>query len=52
MSAIRGLYEKLAGQVYVDGKLSDTFDITTDVLQGNVLVTILFIIVIDYVTEM
>jgi hypothetical protein len=35
----------------VDGQYSQPFDITTGVLQGDVLAPLLFIIVIDYVTR-
>ena len=45
-------YDKSTSRVYVDGHLSEPFDITTGVLQGDVLVQFLFIIVIDYVTKL
>ena len=51
VDAIRALYDKSKSRVYVDGKLSDPFDITTGVLQGDVLASFLFIIVIDYISK-
>jgi hypothetical protein len=35
--------------VQVNGQLSEPFDITTGVLQGNVLALFLFVIVVDFV---
>ena len=52
VSAIRVLYDNSKSRVYVNGQLSDPFDITTGVLQGDVLAPFLFIIVIDYVSKL
>ena len=49
VSAIASLYAQSKGSVLVNGKLSKTFDITTGVLQGDVLAPFLFVIVIDFV---
>ena len=51
VAAIRVLYDKSKSQVFVNGDLSDPFDITTRVLQGDVLAPFLFIIVMDYVIK-
>jgi hypothetical protein len=52
VKAIRVLYDHSTSRVYVDGQTSKSFDITTGVLQGDVLAPFLFIIVIDYVTKL
>jgi exonuclease III len=52
VSAIRVLYDDSKSRVYVDGQLSEPFDISTGVLQGDVLAPFLFIIVIDYVSKL
>ena len=52
VDAIRILYDNSKSQVYVDGKLSEPFQITTGVLQGDVLAPFLFIIVIDYISKL
>ena len=49
VAAIRVLYLKSTSQVYVDGELSEEFQITTGVLQGYVLVPV---IVIDYISTL
>ena len=51
VKAIRVLYDHSASRVCVDGQVSEPFDITTGVLQGDVLAPFLFIIVIDYVSK-
>ena len=51
VKAIRVLYDNSTSQVFVKGLLSDPFDITTGVLQGDVLAPFLFIIVMDYVIK-
>ena len=38
--------------MYVEGEISEPFQITTGVLQGDVLAPFLFIIVIDYVSSL
>jgi len=48
VNAIQALYKNTRSAVLVDGNLSDTFDVTTGVLQGDVLAPFLFIIVVDY----
>ena len=49
VEAIARLYSESKGAVYVGGKLSEPFEITTGVLQGGVLAPFLFVIVMDYV---
>ena len=51
VSAIRVMYDQSKSQVYLQGQLSEPFNITTGVLQGDVLAPFLFIIVIDYVSR-
>ena len=51
VQAIKVLYDDSTSQVYVNGKLSKEFKVTTGVLQGDVLAPSLFIIVIDYVMK-
>jgi len=52
VSAIRALYDNSKSQVYVNGQFSEPFDVTTGVLQGDVLAPFLFIIVIDYISKL
>ena len=49
--AIEVLYKKTKSAVLVEGKLSDEFDVTTGVLQGDTLAPFLFIIVMDYILK-
>jgi hypothetical protein len=49
VDAIARMYTESKGAVLVGGKLSEPFDITTGVLQGDVLAPFLFIVVMDYV---
>ena len=49
VDAIASMYTGSKGAVFVGGKLSEPFDITTGVLQGDVLAPFLFVIVMDYV---
>ena len=51
VNVTRLLYDKSVSQVYLEGKLSEPFSVTTGVLQGDVLAPFLFIIVIDYVSR-
>ena len=51
VEAIRVLYTNSTSRVYVEGEISEPFQITTGVLQGDVLAPFLFIIVIDYVSS-
>ena len=51
VKCIRLLYDSSSSRVYVNGQTSEKFDITTGVLQGDVLAPFLFIIVIDYLTK-
>ena len=51
VAAIRVLYDESKSQVYIQGQLSEPFNITTGVLQGDVLAPFLFIIVIDFVSK-
>jgi hypothetical protein len=45
------LYDNSKSQVYEGGQLSEPFNITTGVSQGDFLAPFLFIIVIDYITR-
>ena len=47
--AIRTIYNSSKSHVLVDGKVSEQFEISTGVLQGDTLAPFLFIIVIDFV---
>ena len=49
VDAIRVLYDNSKSAVLVDGQMSDDFDVTTGVLQGDVLAPFLFIVVLDFV---
>ena len=46
--AIRLLYNNSRSAVIVNGNMSDVFEITTGVLQGDVLTPFLFVIIIDF----
>ena len=48
VQAIKALYTNSKSAVYVDGHLTKEFEVTTGVLQGDVLAPFLFIIMIDY----
>ena len=48
VNAISVLYNNSKSAVMVDGNISDPFQVTTGVLQGDVLAPFLFIILIDY----
>ena len=48
VNAINVLYNNSKSAVMVDGNISDPFQVTTGVLQGDVLAPLLFIILIDY----
>ena len=48
VKAISVLYHNSKSAVMVDGNISDPFQVTTGVLQGDVLAPFLFIILIDY----
>ena len=48
VSAIKVLYSNSSSAVMVDGSISEPFDVTTGVLQGDVLAPFLFIIFVDY----
>ena len=50
--AIKLMYEDTTSRVYIEGKLSEQFKVTTGVLQGDVLAPSLFIIVMDYVMSL
>jgi hypothetical protein len=49
--AIKTIYNNSKSRVLVEGKLTDQFEISTGVLQGDTLAPFLFIIVIDYVLK-
>ena len=48
VNAISSLYNNSKTAVMVDGNISDPFQVTTGVLQGDVLAPFLFIVLIDY----
>jgi len=48
VNAISALYNNSKSAVMVDGNISKPFQVTTGVLQGDVLAPFLFIVVIDY----
>ena len=49
VDAIRVLYDDSKSAVLIEGQMSEEFDVTTGVLQGDVLAPFLFIIVLDFV---
>lgn len=49
VKATKKMYDNSKAVVSINGKNSNSFDITTGVLQGDVLAPFLFILVIDYV---
>ena len=51
VSAISVLYKNSKSAVMVDGGLSDPFDVTTGVLQGDVLTPFLFVVLVDYLLK-
>ena len=51
VKAIQTIYNNSRSAVLVDGQLTEEFDVTTGVLQGDTLAPFLFIIVIDYVMK-
>lgn len=48
VNAIQVLYSNSSSAVIVDGSISDPFDVTTGVLQGDILAPFLLIILVDY----
>ena len=48
VNAISVLYKNSKSALMVDGGLSDPFDVTTGVLQGDVLAPFLFVVLVDY----
>ena len=51
VKAIKAIYHHSKSVVLVDGNVSEEFNVTTDVLQGDTLAPFLFIIVIDYMLK-
>ena len=51
VNAISVLYKNSKSVVMVDGGLSDPFDVTTGVLQGDVLAPFLFVVLVDYLLK-
>ena len=51
VNAIQVLYSNSSSAVMVDGDISEPFDVTTGVLQGDVLAPFLFIILVDYLLD-
>ena len=51
VNAINVLYKNSKSAVMVDGGLSDPFDVTTGVLQGDVLAPFLFVVLVDYLLK-
>ena len=48
VNVIQVLHSKSSSAVMVDGSISDAFDVTKEVLQGEFLVPFLFIILVHY----
>ena len=51
VNAISVLYKNSKSAVMVDGNLSDPFDVTNGVLQGDVLAPFLFVVLVDYLLK-
>ena len=51
VNAISVLYKNSKSAVMVEGGLSDPFDVTTGVLQGDVLAPFLFVVLVDYLLK-
>ena len=51
VNAISVLYKNSKSAVMVDGGLSDPFDVTTGVLQGDILAPFLFVVLVDYLLK-
>ena len=51
VKAIGALYNNSKSAVMVDGNISEPFQVTTGVLQGDVLAPFLFIVLIDYMLQ-
>ena len=51
VNAISVLYKNSKSAVMVDGGLSNPFDVTAGVLQGNVLAPFLFVVLVDYLLK-
>ena len=51
VNAFSVLYKNSRSAVMVDGGLSDPFDVTTGVLQGDVLAPFLFVVLVDYLLK-
>ena len=51
VNAIQVLYSNSSSAVMVDGGISEPFDVTTGVLQGDVLAPFFFIILVDYLLD-
>ena len=51
VNAISVLYKNSRSTVMVDGNLSDPFDVTTGVLQADVLAPFLFVVQVDYLLK-
>ena len=47
VNAVSALYNNFKSAVMVDGNISDPFEVSTGVLEGDVLVPFLFIILVD-----
>ena len=51
VNAISVLYKNSKSAVMVDGGLSDSFDVTTGVLQGDVLAPFIFVVLVEYLLK-
>ena len=51
VNAIGELYNNSKSAVIVDGNISESFEVSTGVLQGDVLAPFLFIILVDYLLK-
>ena len=51
VNAISTLYNNSKSAVMVDGNISDPFEVSSGVLQGDVLAPFLFIVLVDYLLK-
>ena len=51
VNAVRALYYNSKSAVMVDRNISDPFEVSTGVLQGDVLALFLFIILVDFLMK-
>ena len=51
VNAIKTIYKNSRSAVIVEGNISEEFEVTKGVLQGDILALFFFIIVLDYVIK-